>query len=127
LLKFSAGGFWLLTLLSTTAYAAPGGIPDCALNADVKAYLRGREDVDDEMPVVEASATSEVIQFTTAGRCGRGTELIDTIKASRIRVRLRTGLSIDFYPLLLTDKREGEWSCNRIKLRSACVILHRRK
>ncbi len=119
------GAIMLTVLPSALASAAPGGVPDCELNADVAAYLRGGEDAENQAPVLELAAAAITVAPITAGKCGRGTELIDTIKASPIRVRFSTGSSIDFYPLLLTDKNRGQWSCNRIKLRSACVVSQR--
>lgn len=114
----------LAALSSAPVIAAPGGLPDCELNLDVAAYLRGGEDAENQAPVLEPAAAVTAAPVSP-GKCGRGTELIDTMKASPIRVRFSNGSSVGFYPLLLTDKNRGEWSCNRIKLRSACVVSQR--
>jgi hypothetical protein len=44
------------------------------------------------------------------------------MKSSPVRVKLGGNSFLDFYPLLLTDKGTGAWTCNKIKIRSACVI-----
>src|SRR4051794_31184496 len=112
LFAVTAANFALLGLLPAAAKSAD--IPECKLDADVASYLRGDEDGADQTGIIENAATAGNSETapTLLGKCGRGTELIDTMKSSADRVKLSGGSFLDFYPLLLTDKGNGAWTCN---------------
>src|ERR1700688_2627386 len=92
---FCLQSFLVVVLASATgalAFARASDVPKCRLNSDVAAYLRGGEDAADQAAVIEPAPA---VAPETAGKCGKGTELIDTLKASPIRVRFSGGGSLD--------------------------------
>ena len=109
----------------TQLSASTVGVPTCNLDADVISYMGGDEDG----PVQEVLTESEIPMLggmeapppTLTSGCGRGTELISTLPNGSIRVSFGAAHAFDYVPLLLTDKRSGAWSCNKIKIRTACV------
>jgi hypothetical protein len=112
------GLMFSLPVLGLTAL--PGfahDVPKCNVDYDVAAAVRSEGDDEDASPPAGGSSKKTI----TTG-CGLGTTLSSTLRGGWIRVSFGNSDSRDFYPILLTDKKDKEWSCNKIKVRTACVM-----
>lgn len=98
-------------------------VPVCNLDTDVAFSIKGDED-GTESGIVDSTVLSHVAPAQTSllQSCGKGTELADTFSTSALRVALADGTSHEFYPFLITDKKPGSWTCNKMKVRTACVV-----
>lgn len=107
-------------LLTSPAAAAKG--PKCDWEQEA-AYVRATTrivEADVETPEPPPATTTYAPTLTQG--CGLRTELVDTLGAGIVRISLPNGGSANFYPILTTDKPDGEWRCNKVKVRTACVV-----
>lgn len=110
----------LVTSLTSPAVAAKG--PKCDWEQEA-AYVRATTriaEADIETPDPPPATTTYAPTLTQG--CGLRTELVDTLGAGIVRISLPNGSSANFYPILTTDKIDGEWRCNKVKVRTACVV-----
>jgi len=106
--------------LASPAAAAKG--PKCDWEQEA-AYVQATTriaEADAEIPE-PLPATTTYAPTLTQG-CGLKTELVDTLGAGIVRIGLPNGSFANFYPILTTDKPDGQWRCNKVKVRSACVV-----
>jgi|GEM_PF-5634222 len=112
--------FWFVLAALTPIDASAGHGPAC--DWDREAALDAAATRLDERPDdVPQPATSATTSTTLTTSCGRGTDLIDTLDTGIVRVPFADGRSINMYPILMTNKEDGQWSCNKVKVRTACV------
>lgn len=119
--KISRAAALLGCLLSPCASWAES-VPVCRLEKDIAYSIGGDEDRDNLDAVAASSALPTATSATLLTSCGIGTEIAETFPASALRVSFQDGAIKEFYPLLLTDKTPGLWTCNKIKVRTACVV-----